>query len=107
MCSPLFSLEMNIPYLENSSRDREEEEEDDTADEESGGRNEEPTESDNSLVSKGMFSESDKRTDEKMKPKSEKISDYVMLATLVQICLVISLAIIVLSFLCMLCIYFS
>jgi len=78
---------------------------------ESGKKNKEEylTVSNNTIVSKGIFSVIAKEEDNKDEVvifKNEEVSYSIRLVRLVQLCLLISLAIIFLSFICMICIYF-
>ena len=133
MCTDFFSLEMNIPFLESRREEdqdswgeedqdswREEDKEKSVSgfddhnnrrSQESGKKNKEEylSVSNNTIVSKGIFSVIAKEEDNKDEViifKNEEISYSIRLVRLVQLCLFISLAIIFLSFICMICIYF-
>ena len=133
MCTDFFSLEMNIPFVESRREEdqdswgeedqdswREEDKEKSVSgfddhnnrrSQESGKKNKEEylSVSNNTIVSKGIFSVIAKEEDNKDEViifKNEEISYSIRLVRLVQLCLFISLAIIFLSFICMICIYF-
>ena len=133
MCTDFFSLEMNIPFVQSRREEdqdswgeedqdswREEDKEKSVSgfddhnnrrSQESGQKNKEEylAVSNNTIVSKGIFSVIAKEEDNKDEVvifKNEEVSYSIRLVRLVQLCLLISLAIIFLSFICMICIYF-
>jgi len=133
MCTDFFSLEMNIPFVESRREEdqdfwrkenqdswREEDQEKSVSgfddhnnrrSQESGKKNKEEylAVSNNTIASKGIFSVIAKEEDNKDEVvifRNEEVSYSVRLVRLVQLCLFISLAIIFLSFICMICIYF-
>ena len=110
MCTEFFSLEMNIPFVEN----REEQIlEVDSVFKEKGNIGKEENEEDDLSVFNNSSEEifnvingNRDNDDEVFMIKNKKMPYSVKLVMLVQLFLYISLAIIFLSFICMICIYF-